>query len=418
MMRHCLVAAMVGSLSLAVACSTAGPQANNPTVSAVTVEILAQGPVKNLPAGGNFFSILEFRQLPGADYGPHPHLPAIVYTLHGIASFSFPGASTRSVGAGDASFFPAGAVYSHENLDGRIGAGAIALGLIVVAILLCAATWLRGGRRRVVIAVLLLLLVAGGALPLIGATSNDYYFIAIRPDSQHILPMPVPNGQNIYESPDFDPVPAAAYVETLTAITVPAGARYDAPDVAGPQLIIVVEGTASVHVGDQTQQVGGGGEAFAQTGNTLAILNPGSDTIEVVDFALASAPSPTSAEPPPPGGPVPAQLLGDWFLPMAAVDVATNCPKPLNPTTCFIRLNLMATTYSFPESTFNPGDVVVNNTEIDFFNVPACFYPGIETVGRYQWTLTHGVLHLTPLNADGCGRSILLANQSFYRAPH
>jgi hypothetical protein len=212
-----------------------------------------------------------------------------VYTLHGIASFSFPGASTRSVGAGDAVFFPAGAVYSHENLDGRIGAGAIALGLIVAVILLCAATWLRGGRRRVVIAVLLLLLVAGGALPLIGATSNDYYLIAVRPDTQgQDTPMPRPDGHNIYASPDFDPVPAAPYVVTLTAIAVPAGAHYDAPDLAGPQLIIVIEGAASVHVGNQTQQEGRGGETFAQSGQVLAIVNQSSGTVKVLDFAVAS----------------------------------------------------------------------------------------------------------------------------------
>jgi quercetin dioxygenase-like cupin family protein len=312
-MRYCVVAALFVSLSLTVACSTAGQQTNSSTTTAVTVEKLAQGPVKVLPAGGNFFSILEFRQLPGADYGPHAHVPAIIYTLHGIASFSFPGASTRSVSAGDAAFFPAGAVYSHENLDGRVGAGAIALGLIVVVVLLCAATWLRGGRRRVVIALLLLVLIVGGALPLIGATSNDYYLISVRPDTQHDLPMPRPDGHNIYASPDFHPVPAP-FVVTLTAITVPAGAHYDAPNLTGPQLIIAVEGTAAVHVGDQTQQVGGGGEAFVQTGQVLAIGNQSNGRLKVLDFAITPGPSTTPAASPPPGGPVPAQLIGTWLL--------------------------------------------------------------------------------------------------------
>jgi hypothetical protein len=59
----------------------------------------------------------------------------------------------------------------------------------------------------------------------------------------------------------------------------------------------------------------------------------------------------------------------------------------------------MATTYSFPESGFDSGDVVVKKAEIDFFNVCECFYPGRETVERYKWTFTHGVLHLTPV---GC----------------
>ena len=419
MMRHCLVAALVGSLSLAVACSTAGQQANNPTVSAVTVKTLAQGPVKNQLAGGNFVNILEFRQVPGADYGPHSHVPAIVYTVHGIASFSFPGASTRSVSAGDAAFFPAGAIYSHENLNGRIGAGAIALGLIIVVILLCAATWLRGGRRRVVIAVLLLLLVAGGALPLIGATSNDYYLIAVRPDSQHILPMPRPDGQNIYTSPDIDPVPAAPYLVTLTAITVPAGARYGAPDLVGPQLIIVVEGTASVHVGDQAQQVGGGGETFAQTGQGLAIVNQSSGTLKVIDFAIS--PSQTPAASPPPGGPVPAQLLGTWLLDTPNPDPGLTETGIINGK---VKVTLTATTYLVQGEPAAAGSVVVNNNEIDFFSqvpggTPNCHLRLPDGVGRYTWTLAGGVLHFAPLIQSGyfgdpCGR-LVFTDQSYIR---
>jgi quercetin dioxygenase-like cupin family protein len=428
MTRSWLVAAVVGSISLAVACSMAGqPHANSSTVSTVTVETLAQGPVKNLPAGGNFFSILEFHQVPGGDYGPHPHVPAIVYTLRGIASFSFPGASTRSVGAGDAAFFPAGAVYSHENLEGRIGAGAIALGLIVVVILLCAATWLRGGRRRVVIAALLLLLIAGGALPLIGATTNDYYLIAIRqggggnggagtgPDD---VPMPRPDGHNIYASPDFDPVPAAPYVVTLSAITVPAGAHYDAPDVAGPQLIIVLEGTASVHVGGQTQQVGGAGEAFAQAGQVLAIANQTSGTLKVLDFALS--PSPASAASPPPGGPVPAQLLGDWLLDTPNPDPGLTEAGIINGK---VKLTLTATTYLVQGEPAAAGSVVVNNNEIDFFSQTygqgGCRLQLPDGVGRYTWILAGGVLHFAPLMRSGyfgdpCGR-LVIADQSYIR---
>ena len=69
---------------------------------------------------------------------------------------------------------------------------------------------------------------------------------------------------------------------------MPPGARYDALDVPGPETIIVVEGTAAVHVGDETRQLGGGGAAFAQAGKTLAIVNPGSDTVQVLDFAVTS----------------------------------------------------------------------------------------------------------------------------------
>src|SRR5207245_8116168 len=112
------------------------------------------------------------------------------------------------------------------------------VGLIVAVILVCAAAWLRGGLRSVIVAVLSLLLVVGGALPLLGATSNDYYFIAVRPESQRGLPMPRPEGRVIFTSPDVDPVPAAPYIETMNAIAVPPGARYDGLDMTGAETII------------------------------------------------------------------------------------------------------------------------------------------------------------------------------------
>ena len=139
----------------------------------------------------------------------------------------------------------------------------------------------------------------------------------------------------------------------------------------------------------------------------------------------AQAPTPAavaSAAPvpsPPPGGPVPAQLLGDWFLTPAAVDALIGCPKPLKAgTACLLRLSLTATTYRFGGTLPpGPGDVIVNATEIDFFNAPQCDQKLPDGIGRYTWTLTGGVLHLTPLNADPCGRSEYLTSQDFYRTP-
>jgi len=58
-------------------------------------------------------------------------------------------------------------------------------------------------------------------------------------------------------------------------------------------MIIVVEGSASVHVGNETQQLGTGGAAFAQAGGTLTVVNPGSDMLQVLDFAV----TPSSAVP-------------------------------------------------------------------------------------------------------------------------
>lgn len=288
MTRRWLAAALLGGGALAMVCISIGQvHATNSTVSSVTVKTLAQGPVKSLPKGKVYANILEFRQLPGADFGPHAHIPAVVYTLHGVSTISFPGAAAQSVGPGEAAFIPALAVHTHENLEGRLGSGAIAAGLIVVVILFCAATWLRGPRRSVMTAVLSLLLIAGGALALIGPTVDDYYLFAVRPEPSAV-PMPRPDGRVAYSSPDIDPVPAGPYLETLIAITVPAGASYDAPDAPGPEILVVVDGAAAVRVAGQTTQLVGGDAAFAQTGQTVVIGNQGSGTLTVLDFAVTS----------------------------------------------------------------------------------------------------------------------------------
>lgn len=120
----------------------------------------------------------------------------------------------------------------------------------------------------------------------------------------------------------------------------------------------------------------------------------------------------------PTGGPVPAELLGKWYLPTAAVSAAAGgfCRAPVTYQTCNLRLTLDTTTYSFVGTYApGPGDVVVNNSEVDFFNAPQCDFKGAQGVGQYRWTLTGGGLHLKALNSDPCGRGEVLTNQTFYR---
>jgi quercetin dioxygenase-like cupin family protein len=291
MMRRALVAAGLGGVSLALVFgwSTTQVHAVDSPLSGVTVRTLAQGPVKALPPGKIFINILEFKQVPGADFGPHAHLPAVVYALSGSVTVTFPAAPAVSVGPGQAAFIPAGAAETQKNVDGRLGAVTIAGGLIVLVILLCAATFMRGGSRRITIAVLSLLAIGVGILPLVGATSNDYYFIAVRPDAQHVLAMPRPDGHVFYTSPDVDPVPAGPYLESLNAIGLGAGAQYQPAVAAGPEMIIVMEGTAKVQIGGQTSQLSAGNGTFAQPGQTLAITNSGSQDLRMIDFMVKPA---------------------------------------------------------------------------------------------------------------------------------
>lgn len=141
----------------------------------------------------------------------------------------------------------------------------------------------------------------------------------------------------------------------------------------------------------------------------------GQSTSSASPPTASAAPISTPTPSPPPGGPVPTQLLGDWHLPTAALDAAVGCHKPLSAVNCWLVFTLTATSYAFsgpyPEG---GGDVVVDNAEIDFFTSTTCQLNQFF-VGRYSWTLAGGVLHLTPLNDDPCARHSYLANHSFYR---
>lgn len=140
--------------------------------------------------------------------------------------------------------------------------------------------------------------------------------------------------------------------------------------------------------------------------------------------SLSPVASPTQApspSPPPGGGPVPAQLLGDWFLPPAAVTTNygffVQCPSPATAANCFFQLTFTATTYQVAVTAkggsqpWGFGDVVVNKNEIDFFNSVEGQHAPDDFVGRYTWVLTGGFLHLTLISDQG-GRAEIMPYQT------
>ena len=132
--------------------------------------------------------------------------------------------------------------------------------------------------------------------------------------------------------------------------------------------------------------------------------------------STATVTTPSTANSRPQGGPVPAALLGDWFLPPAiviTVEGDSNCR--------LLQLTLTTGTYRLTHDPAcgvfaSSGEVVVNKTEIDFFNADACGLKLPAGVGRYVWTLTGGFLHLAPLNQDPCPRGAAwLDNRTYSR---
>jgi hypothetical protein len=140
--------------------------------------------------------------------------------------------------------------------------------------------------------------------------------------------------------------------------------------------------------------------------------------------AAANVPAPSAAAGTPRGGPVPAELLGDWFMPPAAVEPVSGvpCPSPATVTNCFFQLTLMATTYhqaytaSGGQQAAGQGNVVVSGNEIVFFNGLVCGLKLPDGVGRYTWTITAGILHFT-LISDPCTRWEVYTHQGWSRTP-
>lgn len=118
---------------------------------------------------------------------------------------------------------------------------------------------------------------------------------------------------------------------------------------------------------------------------------------------------------------MPAQLLGGWYVLPADINAIvgyTACQLPSTPAICSVQIVFTATTVTWPNNLGFPsccGDVVVNGSEMDFFNDSVCGFPMPEGLGRYTWTLSGNVLHFTSLNQDPCDRFAWLANRSFYR---
>jgi hypothetical protein len=110
-------------------------------------------------------------------------------------------------------------------------------------------------------------------------------------------------------------------------------------------------------------------------------------------IAPAITPSPT-AIPTPTGGPAPARLLGVWELQPPA-------PNPIDNFTLTLDANTF--TFNITATDTSSGDIVVNGSEIDFFNGEDCHRTLPDGVGRYQWALAGSVLHFTPLGQDPCG---------------
>jgi mannose-6-phosphate isomerase-like protein (cupin superfamily) len=56
-------------------------------------------------------------------------------------------------------------------------------------------------------------------------------------------------------------------------------------------MLFVTAGSVAVQVDSETKQIGGDSAAYAQKGQTVAIVNQGSGTVKVLEFAIVGVPT-------------------------------------------------------------------------------------------------------------------------------
>ncbi len=273
-----LVGAAIGG------CASAPPSIgpSDPQARGASQHTVAEGQLDALPAGKTFVSVLALPQPAGATLGPHQHVPGFSYGLKGVATVAFVDGPTVDVGVGEAVFTPANVVHLHSNERGR--STALALVLILVGGVIALAILSRRSRRWTPL--WMVGLIAVGAIGVANPTKNDWYFIAVRPESARGGTMPVPAARRTHESADLVDLGSAPYVERLDAFVIEAGGRTAAHRSDGPETLIVLDGHATICVGGATRRLDPGEALTVQAKTPLQLLNVGTLPLRVIRFTV------------------------------------------------------------------------------------------------------------------------------------
>jgi quercetin dioxygenase-like cupin family protein len=245
---------------------------------------VAEGQVDAMPAGKRFVSVLALPQPAGAVLGPHQHLAGFTYGLQGVATVAFVEGPTVDVALGEAVFTPANIPHLHSNERGRWAA--IALALLLVGGVLALAILSRRGWRWTPL--WLVGLVTVGAIGVNNPTMNNWYFIAVRPESARGGTMPVPAARRTHESADLTELGSAPYVERLDAFVIERGGRTAAHRSDGPETLIVLDGDATICVGGTAKRLNPGEALTVQAKTPLQVLNPGTLPLRLIRFTVRS----------------------------------------------------------------------------------------------------------------------------------
>ncbi len=252
---------------------------------------VATEPLKALPEGADFFSILELSQTPGATLGPHFHpYTGIAYSLKGVATVTFVDGPTMRVAPDEAGFIVQ--AHAHRNTDDRLPTAALALLIVAVAVVVCFISLRPAGLEWRLLPVGLVLLIAAGAIGIWNPWSNDWLFISVRSVAGRGSPMPLPTASRLYESPDLGALPPGPYVEKLEEITVVPGVATADLGSAGAAVLFVLDGRVEVQpAGGSSIQIGPRGATLLQPGVSVRVSDVGDHAAHLLKLAVTPASS-------------------------------------------------------------------------------------------------------------------------------
>jgi quercetin dioxygenase-like cupin family protein len=229
--RFLLLIWIVGVVLFVSACgSTAGVSATTiPTVSPAqgigfASRVLADGHVDALPTGTLFANILSIGQPANSSIPAHSHVAIFIYEVSGTQTLAIQGQASVTLQAGSATFLPNHVTHTHSNPAGD---------------------------------------------------TNLWYVIGLRPRGVVTTP-PNVTAKPVYSTPDLPAFAPGAYAETLRIAILQPGGRSPAHKHSGLEVILVLDGTLTLHsAGQSPESLTAGQGAYVLPNTPLQVLNTG-----------------------------------------------------------------------------------------------------------------------------------------------
>jgi quercetin dioxygenase-like cupin family protein len=230
----------VGLLVSACGTGAAASPKGSPTVSLASATgfvstVVANGQVDALPTGTLFANIISIAQPANSAIPAHSHVAAFIYVVTGSQILTLQGQPPVTIQAGSATFMPNMVSHIHANP---------------------------------------------------GSSPNLWYVIGVRPRGVNTVP---PNviATLVYATPDLPAFVPGAYSERLLLATLQPGGRSAAHLHSGLEVILVLDGTLTLHsLGQSARSLSAGQGAYILSRTTLQVINTGATVGHYLAFVV------------------------------------------------------------------------------------------------------------------------------------